>query len=111
MMMRNLVLATLLAFAAFSSNANAASDMFGGFVKGTTTVADVEQKLGAPLNTTMQADGALTLVYPVSRLADGTAKPDAAGVTVALHFGTDFVLRDAIVTEAIVVTANRFAAK
>jgi hypothetical protein len=109
--MNKLFLGTVFAFIACSGTAIAGSQTFGGFVTGSTTVADVEQRLGAPVNTTVQADGALTLVYPVSRVSNGTETSDAQGLTIAMHFGTDFILRNVIVTEAILVTGNRFAAK
>jgi hypothetical protein len=101
----------MFSFVACGGTAMAGSETFGGFVTGTTTVADVEQRLGAPVNTAVQPDGALTLVYPVSRVSKGAEKSETQDLTIAMHFGTDFILRNVVVTEAILVTGNRFAAK
>lgn len=72
--------------------AAAASGSPGNLVDGSTTVAQVEQDLGAPMDTSMQPDGALTLAYPASRVPRFAGQA-TAGRTVYLHFGTDFVLR------------------
>jgi hypothetical protein len=85
----------------------------GGFVIGRTTVAEVEQTLGAPLDTTMRPDGALTLVYDTARLAQGqaqAARPEP-GQTISLRFGTDFVLRGTEVSASTLVAANGPTAK
>jgi hypothetical protein len=77
------------------------------FVKGRTTVAEVEQGLGAPTDTTMQADGGLTLFYPSDRLVGraGTAR------TVALQFGPDFVYRNIVVVSESRIMVNGYASR
>jgi len=73
--------------------ATALAGTIAGFSTGSTTIADVEQGLGAPMDTVTQPDGGLTLYYPVSRLGGRDPWPQAR--TVALKFDTVFVLRDA----------------
>jgi len=69
------------------------------FVRGHTTVAMAEQVLGAPADTEMAGDGALTLIYPVDRFAERLpgALPMAAAHArpVSLRFSTDFTYRRA----------------
>jgi hypothetical protein len=91
--MRILYLATFLLVAGNASATGSAAA--GGFVKGVTTVAQAEQGLGAPMDTTMNPDGALNLVYPAARFAERmpAAVPGVAAAkarTVVLRFGTDF---------------------
>jgi hypothetical protein len=91
--MRSLYLAMFLLVAGGVTATSSAAA--GGFVKGVTTVAQAEQGLGAPMDTTMNPDGALNLVYPAARFAE--RMPAAVlgvsahkGQTVVLRFGTDF---------------------
>ncbi len=98
--MRTLYLATLLLVAGGASAATMGSAAAGGFVKGVTTVAQAEQNLGAPADTTMNPDGALTLIYPSARFAErmpaalpGVSSPKVR--TVALQFSTDFTYQHA----------------
>ncbi len=72
---------------AFSGAAAAGSS--AKFVNGSTTIVQVEQDFGAPMDTKMQPDGALTLTYPASRVSSVAGEAQ----TIYLHFGTDFVLR------------------
>ncbi len=58
-----------LMLAATASAATSGRDAFSGLVKGKTTVADVEQTLGAPMDTAMADDGTLTLTYPATRVS------------------------------------------
>jgi hypothetical protein len=69
-----------------------ATETFPKFIDGSTTVAEVEQDLGAPFDTSMQPDGALTLVYPATRVPHVSGRA-ADGPTIYLHFGADFRLR------------------
>ncbi len=65
------------------------------FVRGHTTVTETQQVFGAPMDTSMAPDGALTLVYPADRLAGRV--PLAAGTsTVSLSFATDFTYQAAV---------------
>jgi hypothetical protein len=105
--MRISYLATVVAVLALTTGAHAGHRTPGGFLKGSTTVAEVEQGLGAPMDTTMKSDGALTLIYQANRLSDASA--DAK--TVALHFDTDFVLRDATVTAVSSIADNGLASR
>jgi hypothetical protein len=94
-----------------SSAAVAATADTPPFVPGRTTVAQVEQGLGAPIDTSMQPDGALTLVYPAMRLPGLAYGRNAAGRTVTLYFGPDFVLRDETITRAGLLTRDGFASR
>jgi len=67
MLIRTVTMLLLLTGAA--SAANTGRDAFSTLVKGKTTVADVEQTLGAPLDTATADDGALTLTYPAQRMS------------------------------------------
>jgi hypothetical protein len=95
-----------LVFLAVSGSASAASlAAQDGLVKGHTTVADVEQGLGAPLDTAMKPDGALTLTYTYGRCAHrlpstfpSVRGSDANARTVALRFGPDFLFRGASIS-------------
>lgn len=92
--------------------ATAAAGPVDGFVIGKTTVADVEQGLGAPMDTVMQPDGALTLIYETARMPGSrTATAETRDGTTSLRFGTDFVLRDTIVASADFTIHNGFALK
>ena len=85
--------------AALTASAASGAESHMSFVKGHTTVAEAEQSLGAPADTTMAPDGALTLVYPAARLAErapGALGQPARAHTVALRFATDFTYQDAI---------------
>jgi hypothetical protein len=91
--MRTLYLATFLVMAGglFATSSAATA----GFVAGVTTVAQAEQSLGAPMDTTMNPDGALSLIYPVSQVIERmpTVVPgvaNAKGQRVVLRFATDF---------------------
>ncbi len=97
--MRNAYVPTFLLAALTASAAASGAETHLSFVKGHTTVAEAEQSLGAPMDTTMAPDGALTLVYPAARLAERA--PGALGQpprahTVALRFATDFTYQDAV---------------
>ena len=101
--MRTLYVATFLVVAAsvIATSSAAAAD----FVKGVTTVAQAEQGLGAPMDTTMNPDGALSLVYPATRFAERmpAAVPGVAaakGQTVVLRFATDFTYLHATMKSA-----------
>jgi hypothetical protein len=105
------------AAAAADAAANAAADAADGLVRGRTTVADVERGLGAPMDTTMRPDGALTLVYTYGRCAGRlpAAFPsvhgsDANGRVVSLHFGTDFHYRGASVVSLTSAAAGELPA-
>jgi hypothetical protein len=101
--MRTLSLATfLLAASGWLAASSAAA---GGFVPGVTTVAQAEQSLGAPMDTTMNPDGALSLFYPASRFAERmpAAVPGIAngkGQTVVLRFAADFTYLHATIKSA-----------
>jgi len=101
--MRTLYLATVLLVAdGLFATSSAAS---GGFVAGVTTVAQAEQGLGAPIDTTMNPDGALSLVYPAARVAERmpAAVPGVANAkwqTVVLRFATDFTYLHATMKSA-----------
>lgn len=93
-----------LVFLAVSGGAFAASPQ-DGLVKGKTSVADVEQGLGAPLDTAMKADGALTLTYTYGRCAHrlpasfpSVRGSDSNARQVALRFGPDFLYRGASIS-------------
>ena len=84
-----------------------------GLVKGRTTVAEVEQGLGAPLDTSMQPDGALTLVYAYGRCArrlpasfPALRGRDANARTVALRFDAGFRYRGATITSLTAASAG-----
>ncbi len=84
-------------------------------VRGKTTVADVEQSLGAPADTAMRPDGALTLVYAYSRCAKrmpasfpAVHGSDANARTVSLHFGPDFKYRSAAIISLTTASAGEF---
>jgi len=101
--MRTLYLAAFLVVAGgvLATSSAAAAD----FVKGVTTVAQAEQGLGAPMDTTMNPDGALSLVYPATRFAERmpAAVPCVAaakGQTVVLRFATDFTYLHATMKSA-----------
>jgi hypothetical protein len=69
------------------------------FIRGHTTVTETQQIFGAPMDTSMAPDGALTLLYPASRLASRV--PLAAGTTtVSLCFATDFKYQTTILHRA-----------
>jgi hypothetical protein len=107
--MRLPISVAVLAFAI--SGAAAAATTSGKFVGGSTTVAEVEQVFGAPMDTSMQPDGALTLVYPASRVSTA-ANPGAEGQTIYLHFGSDFVLRHVTRSASVSPQSSRgFASK
>ena len=75
-----------------------------GLIKGQTTVADVEQSLGAPADTLMRPNGALTLIYAYERCSKvmPAAFPAPAGArTVALRFGADFRYRSNSITNTV----------
>jgi len=98
--MRTLYVATFLVVAGGVIATSSAAA--GEFVKGVTTVAQAEQGLGAPVDTTMNPDGALTLVYPAARFAERmpAAVPGvvaAKGQTVVLRFASDFTYLHAVV--------------
>jgi hypothetical protein len=93
-----IVLAAFLAAATTASLA--ATPEPGNLVPGKTTVAQAMQSFGAPADTKMSDDGALTLFYPGERL--GTANRHL----VALHFGTDFIYRDARFARTIVTVTD-----
>jgi len=108
--MRILYLATcfLVAGGLFATSSAATA----GFVAGVTTVAQAEQNLGAPMNTTMNPNGALSLVYPASRFVERmpAAVPgvaNAKGQTVVLRFATDFTFLHATTKSADVGLAAR----
>jgi hypothetical protein len=86
---------TLIAGAlCLASAANAATTQ-PVFVRGHTTVAEAQQLFGAPMDTTMAPDGALTLVYPADRLAVHVPLP--AGIAnVSLRFATDFTYQGSV---------------
>jgi hypothetical protein len=88
MLIRSAAAFTMIAGIAFATPQS-------GLVKGKTTVADVEQTLGAPSDTSMRADGALTLVYSYARCAHAmpAAFPAASSGArfVALRFSPEFV--------------------
>ncbi len=67
MIIRTVAMFLMLATAATA--ATGGHDAFSSLVKGKTTVADVEQTLGAPIDTAMAPDGALTLIYPAPRVS------------------------------------------
>jgi hypothetical protein len=101
--MRTLYVATFLVMAGgvIATSSAAAAD----FVKGVTTVAQAEQGLGAPMDTTMNPDGALSLVYPAARFVERmpAAVPGVAGAkgqTVVLRFATDFTYLHATMRSA-----------
>jgi hypothetical protein len=106
-----------LVFIAVSGSAYAASlSPQDGLVKGKTTVADVEQGLGAPLDTAMRPDGALTLTYTYGRCAHrlpasfpSVRGSDANSRTVALRFGSDFLYRGAAISNATSASAGDLA--
>ncbi len=106
-----------LAFLAVSGGAYAASlSPQDGLVRGKTTVADVEQGLGAPLDTVMQPDGALTLTYAYGRCAHRLASSfpqvrgsDANSRIVALRFGADFKYRGASIKGVTTASAGDLA--
>jgi hypothetical protein len=103
-----------LAFLAVSGAAYGASlSPQDGLVKGKTTVADVEQGLGAPLDTAMKPDGALTLTYTYGRCAHRLPSSfplargsDANSRTVALRFGSDFLYRGAAISSVTTASAG-----
>jgi hypothetical protein len=77
-----------------------------GFVKGHTTVAEAQQSLGAPMDTVMGPNGALTLIYPADRFAEraSAGAPHLAAFVshanlkphaVALQFARDFTYQGA----------------
>ena len=95
MLIRTVAMVLLLAGTAVA--ATKGHDAFGNLVKGKTTVADVEQTLGAPMDTAMAEDGALTLTYPATRVS--SRLPENGRV--AMRFAaTAFTLQASTVTVA-----------
>ena len=104
----------VVAFVLVAGAAAAASPE--GLVRGKTTVADVERELGAPVDTSMHQDGALTLVYTYGRCAKrlpasfpATRGSDANSRTVSLRFGPDFVYRSTTVISLTTASAGELA--
>jgi hypothetical protein len=92
--------AFLLVAVTATSLSLAASREPGGLVAGKTTVAQTMQSFGAPADTKMSEDGALTLFYPGARLGDSNKH------LLALHFGSDFIYRDARFARTIVTVTD-----
>ncbi len=93
----------VMSFLLMAAAAPACAGTSGGFVKGTTTLAEVEQGLGAPMGTAVKPNGALILIYPAARLAErmpAALPATTASQTVALQFGRDFTYENAKITEA-----------
>jgi hypothetical protein len=109
--MSKLYFGTVAAVLVGAGSAMAETASKAPFVQGSSTVAEVEENLGAPFDTSMQPDGALTLVYPASRVPGLKYGKSAAGRTVTLHFGADFILRDATVTRAGLLARDGFASR
>ena len=103
--MRISVGAFFLAAVTAAAASQAASHNPGGLVSGKSTVAETMQSFGAPSDTTMNPDGALTLYYQGARLGDANAR------IVALHFGADFVYRDAQVAGRSIVYVTDLASR
>jgi hypothetical protein len=102
---------TILALAGGPGSAMAGTASTAPFVQGSSTVAQVEQNLGAPFDTSMQPDGALTLVYPASRLPGLKYGKNSTGQTVTLRFSADFILRDETVTRTGLLARDGFASR
>jgi len=106
MLTRYVLTFTMIAGAALAGPAlDGPATSHGGLVKGQTTVAEVEQELGAPVDTVMRADGALTLMYAYARCSQlkpamfpTLASADMSARTVSLRFGSDFRYRSKTVT-------------
>lgn len=97
--------AFLLAAIIAPASLEAATHNPAHMVAGKTTVAETMQQYGAPTNTVMNPDGALTLFYPGSRLGQSGTR------VLALHFGTDFIFRDAKVSGRTIVTVQDVASR
>jgi hypothetical protein len=98
--MRIVLGAFLLAAVTATSLSLAASPEPGGLVAGKTTVAEAMQSFGAPADTKMSEDGALTLFYPGERVGRANRR------LVALHFGADFVYHDSRYARAVVTVTD-----